>query len=100
MMQRLGESSVSVRKRLGRRARNARLARGRSQSDIARAAGVSLPTLQRFEAGANVSADVLVRVAFVLGSGAIIGDLFPLPELRTIEDVLERRRLPKRGRSR
>lgn len=100
MMQRLGESSVSVRKRLGRRARNARLARGRSQSDIARAAGVSLPTLQRFEAGANVSADVLVRVAFVLGSGAIISDLFPLPELRTIEDVLERRRLPKRGRSR
>jgi hypothetical protein len=56
--------------------------------------------LQRFEAGANVSADVLVRVAFVLGSGAIISDLFPLPELRTIEDVLERRRLPKRGRSR
>ncbi len=66
----------------------------RSQSDIAAAAGVSLPTLQRFEAGA------LVRVAFVLGSGSIVSDLFPLPEARTIEDVLERRRLPKRGRSR
>jgi transcriptional regulator with XRE-family HTH domain len=72
----------------------------RSQSDIAAAAGVSLPTLQRFEAGANVSVDVLVRVAFVLGSGSIVSDLFPLPEARTIEDVLERRRLPKRGRSR
>ncbi len=100
MMYNIGQSSVSVRKSLGRRARDARLAARRSQSDIARAAGVSLPTLQRFEAGANVSVDVLLRVAFVLGSGAIVSDLFPLPEARTIEDVLERRRLPKRGRSR
>jgi transcriptional regulator with XRE-family HTH domain len=72
----------------------------RTQADVARAAGVSLPTLQRFEAGANVSVDVLIRVAVALSAERDVRDLFPLPDARTIEQVLERRRLPQRGRTR
>lgn len=101
MMENLLETSPgTIRKRIGRRAQAARLAVRRSQADVARAAGVSLPTVQRFEAGANVSVDALVRIAVALNAERDLGDLFPLPDLRTIEQVLDRRRLPQRGRTR
>ena len=100
MLNVLGTSPRTIRKRIGRRAQGARLAARRSQADVARAAGVSLPTLQRFEAGANVSVDVLVRIAVALNAERDLRDLFPLPDVRTIEQVLERRRLPQRGRTR
>jgi transcriptional regulator with XRE-family HTH domain len=96
----LGTSPRALRTRIGRRARGARLAAQRSQADLARAAGVSVPTVQRFEAGANVSVDVLVRIAVALNAERDLRDLFPLPDARTIEQVLERRRLPQRGRTR
>jgi transcriptional regulator with XRE-family HTH domain len=96
----LGASPRMIRKRIGRRAHDARLAAHRSQADVARAAGVSLPTLQRFEAGANVTVDVLIRIAVALNAEHDLHDLFPLPDARTIEQVLERRRLPQRGRTR
>jgi transcriptional regulator with XRE-family HTH domain len=101
MMENLLEMSPgTIRKRIGQRAQSARLAVRRSQADVARAAGVSLPTVQRFEAGANVSLDALVRIAVALNAERDLGDLFPLPDLRTIEQVLDRRRLPQRGRTR
>jgi hypothetical protein len=59
-----------------------------------------VPTLQRFEAGTNVSFDVLARVAIVLDSERQLGELFALPDLRTVDDILQRRALPRRGRSR
>lgn len=96
----LGTSPRTLRKRIGERAQGVRLAARRSQADVARAAGVSLPTLQRFEAGANVTVDVLVRIAVALNAERDLRDLFPLPDARTIEQVLERRRLPQRGRTR
>jgi transcriptional regulator with XRE-family HTH domain len=89
-----------MRKRIAGRARDVRLAARRSQSDVAQAAGISLPTLARFEAGANVSLDVLVRVAIALSAEREVGELFPLPDVRTIDELLERRALPQRGRSR
>jgi transcriptional regulator with XRE-family HTH domain len=93
-------SPRSLRRRIGRRARDARLAARRSQADIAQAAGVSLPTVVRFEAGANVNLDVLLRIAIALNAERELRELFPLPDVRTIDEVLERRRLPQRGRSR
>ena len=57
-----------------------------------------MPTLQRFEAGTNVSFDVVVRVANTLDAERQLGELFPLPDLRTVDDVLQRRALPRRGR--
>lgn len=96
----LGTSPRSLRRRIGHRARGARLAARRSQADVARAAGVSLPTITRFEAGANVNLDVLLRVAIALNAERELRELFPLPDVRTIDEVLERQRLPQRGRSR
>jgi len=94
-----GMSPRAIRQRIGRRARDVRLAARRSQDDVARAAGVSVPTLQRFEGGTNVSVDALIRIAVALNAERDLRDLFPLPDARTIEQVLERRRLPQRGRT-
>jgi transcriptional regulator with XRE-family HTH domain len=99
MDQTLGASPGAIRKRIGRRARGTRLAARHSQADVARAAGVSLPTLQRFEAGANVSLDVLIRIAVALNADRDVRDLFALPDARTIDQVLKRQRMPQRGRS-
>lgn len=95
-----GESPGTLREAIGRRAAASRLARGRSQLDVARAAGVSLPTLRRFETGVNVSVDVLVRVAIALNAEHEVGTLFPLPDVRTIDELLARKRTRKRGRTR
>ncbi|HTV73777.1 MAG TPA: helix-turn-helix transcriptional regulator [Candidatus Acidoferrales bacterium] len=93
-----GLSPSTLRKRIGVRAREARLIAGRSQRDVADAAGISRPTVQRFESGAIVSTDVLVRIAIALHAERELADLFPLPDLRTIDDVMERQARPKRGR--
>jgi transcriptional regulator with XRE-family HTH domain len=100
MLDRFGASPASLRERLGRRARAARLAARRSQAAVAQAAGISLPTLQRFEAGLNVSLDVLVRVAIALGAERELRELFAPPDARTIDEVLARRAVPQRGRNR
>ena len=60
---------------------------------------MSLATFRRFEAGANVSIEVLVRVAIALHAERELHDLFPMPEARTIDEVLKRRQLPRRGQS-
>jgi|SRR5271165_902498 len=96
----MGASPRSLRRLIGRRARHVRLASRRSQSDVARAAGVSLPTLRRFEAGANVNLDVLVRVAIALEADRDLRELFTPPDVQTIDEVFKRRALPMRGRSR
>ena|SRR5579871_973267 len=95
-----GASPRALRLRITRRAKNLRLSAGRSQADLARASGTSLPTLRRFESGANVSVDVLLRVAIALGAEHEFAEAFPLPDPRTIEEVIQNRRLPQRGRSR
>lgn len=56
--------------------------------------------MKRFEAGANVSVDVVVRVAIVLQSEHELHSLFPMPDLRTLDEIIDGQRLPKRGRSR
>jgi transcriptional regulator with XRE-family HTH domain len=94
-----GVSLRAIRKQLGRRAQRARLAARRSQLAVARAAGVSLPTLQRFESGANVSIEALIRIAVALNAERGLSELFPLPDARTIDEILERRKLPQRGRT-
>jgi transcriptional regulator with XRE-family HTH domain len=94
-----GSSPAALRRRLGKRAREARLAAGRSQADVAGAAGISVPTLGRFEAGSNVSVDALVRVTIALNADRELDALFALPDARTIDEILRRRALPQRGRS-
>lgn len=54
-------------KRLGRAVANLRVARNLQQAELAYEAGVSERTLQRFESGAVVKIDCLVKVLSYLG---------------------------------
>lgn len=61
---------------VGDRIRAARLERGLTQAQVARAAGVTFQQIQKYERGANrVSASMLVRIAKVLDRSLI--SLFP-----------------------
>lgn len=86
--------------RIGKRAKARRLALGLRQVDVARAAGIALPTLHRFEAGENTSIDVIARVALALRAEDALAELFSEPEARSLDDILtaqrRRERAPKR----
>jgi len=74
---------------------------GKSQFAVARAAGISRATLVRFENGDGApSLAALVRIATVLECEAQIRDLFPSPDVRSIEDLLERKPPQRATRSR
>lgn len=84
--------------RIGKRARARRLALGLRQADVARAAGVAMPTLHRFEAGDNTSIDVVVRVALALRAEDGLAEIFPEPEARSLDDILVAQRRRERAR--
>ncbi len=93
-------SPESIRRHLGDRIARLRLTATRTQADVAKAAGISVPTLHRLENGGNATLDVLVRVAVALGAESGLAALFPLPDARTIDEIVAQPPLRKRGRSR
>lgn len=73
---------TDIDRRLGERIRERRLALGLTQSDVARALGVSFQQVQKFEKGKNrVNAVQLGKVAERLGltMGELYGDAVPPP---------------------
>jgi transcriptional regulator with XRE-family HTH domain len=74
------------------------LALNLSQAGLAAKAGVSVATLKRFEAGGNVSVDVLIRVAQALDAASPLGALFPQLEARSVRDLVDEKIRRRRGR--
>jgi transcriptional regulator with XRE-family HTH domain len=93
-----GISPKQLRERFGRRSQERRLALNQSQASVAAKAGVSVTTLKRFEAGENVSVDVLIRVAQALDAAAPLSALFPQLEARSIRDLVDENIRRQRGR--
>lgn len=73
---------------VGSRARELRIARSLRQSDVAKSAGVTLPTIIRFERTGRVGFDVVVGVALALGAEAELAQLFAQPRTRTIDEIV------------
>jgi transcriptional regulator with XRE-family HTH domain len=92
-------SPPEVRAQIGQRARDLRLHQNLSQAELAGRSGVGLRTVQRFERSGNATVEVLVRIAFALGVEVDLAALFPIPEPRTLDDVL-RADAPARKRAR
>jgi transcriptional regulator with XRE-family HTH domain len=84
---------------VGDRAKDRRLALGRTQEATAAGAGVSRATLVRFEQTGEARFDVIVRIAFALDAQDAFAALFPPVDLRTLDDVLTAAR-PQRRRVR
>ena len=85
---------------LGRRAQQYRIGMNLTQVEIAKHAGVSRSTVERFEAGSSVQLDKLLRILRALRLSANLDQLIPEASIRPIQladsKVETRRRSYKR----
>jgi transcriptional regulator with XRE-family HTH domain len=75
-----------------------RLARNRTQAELAEAAGISRSTLKRLEAGDNPTLDSLIRVLSALGLASNLAALVPDASVRPLERASALRRERRRAR--
>jgi transcriptional regulator with XRE-family HTH domain len=94
-----GFSPSQILRRVGAQAKARRLALGRSQRDVAEAAGISRATLLRFEAGQSIDFQAVIRVLIALDAENDLASLFPLPETRTLDEILAATSRPRRVRA-
>ena len=83
---------------IGRRLQDFRISRRLSQEELASAAGISVRTLRRLEAEGDARLETLARVALALRAQDRFDGLFAPEETRTLDDILEEQRRPKRVR--
>jgi len=86
---------------VGARVQRLRLAGNVTQAELAREAGVSVPTLQRLEAGGSVQMVSLLRVLRALGILDHVELLVPADDVRPMDLLARaggRRRASRRGR--
>ena len=87
--------------RLGRRARERRVSLKLRQEDLARAAGVSVDTIRRFERGdGGLTVKALAAIAIALGSEHELTDLFAPAPQGSLDDILRAQRRPRTERVR
>jgi transcriptional regulator with XRE-family HTH domain len=81
-------SAGEVCRLIGGRARDLRIARSLRQSDLAKAVGVTVATIGRFEQTGKVGFEVVVGVAIALGAEAEFARLFAQPQPRSIDEII------------
>lgn len=74
---------------LGEAIRARRIALNWSQEEAARRAGIGVRTLRRMETGGQATVANLVNVAISLRCEDKLGDLFPLPPARSMDELLQ-----------
>jgi transcriptional regulator with XRE-family HTH domain len=72
---------------MGLRLRALRLQRNMTQSELAKRAGVSRPTLGTFEREGRATVDSLARIAFALGRERELKALFPPDPPSTLDEA-------------
>lgn len=94
------QSPSEITLELARRVKLLRLGREWTQEELAVRAGIALSTYQQFERTGRISLERLLKLAVVLDARRGFGELFPRPELRSIEDLekLDRSKTRRRGR--
>jgi len=91
---------------LGEAIRARRVAFNYSQQEAARRAGIGVRTLRRMETGGQGTIESLINVAIALRCEDRLGDLFPLPPARSMDELLQQQReaaelkRPQRARAR
>lgn len=78
-------TDAAVLEELGSRVQHERLARNVTQARLAASAGVSLPTVQRVEAGCSVQLVSFLKVLRALGLIEQVEQLVPSPRVRPME---------------
>ncbi|MDQ6943842.1 MAG: helix-turn-helix domain-containing protein [Candidatus Eremiobacteraeota bacterium] len=85
-------SAVEISRMVGSRVRALRQSRSLRQLDLAKAVGVTLPTISRLEKTGKVGFDVVIRVAIALGAEAELANLFSQPKTRSIDEIIATQR--------
>jgi len=81
-------SAGEVCRLIGGRARDVRIARSLRQSDLAKAVGVTVATIGRFEQTGKVGFEVVVAVAIALGAETEFARLFARAQPRAIDEII------------
>ena len=94
------QSPNEISQELARRVKALRLDRGWTQEELAVRAGIALATFRQFERPGRISLERLLRLAVVLDARRGFEELFPRPEMRSIEELekLNRSQGRRRGR--
>jgi ABC-type thiamine transport system substrate-binding protein len=62
---------------------------------LAKAVGVTVPTINRLEHTGKVGFDVVIGVAIALGAEAEFANLFAQPQTRTIDEIVAAAQKPR-----
>ena len=92
------QTPAGAQRMLADRLRAARVAMGLKQSTLASRAGVSLPSLRRFEQVAEISLKHLLRICHALGRLDEFDALFKPPPAATMTELESRFNQPVRKR--
>jgi transcriptional regulator with XRE-family HTH domain len=84
---------------IGQRVLALRLSQNRTREDVARAAGIGVMTLRRFELSGRANFDAVVRIAIALGDDRAIEQLFRPRDFRRLDDVIDLQASPVRKRA-
>jgi transcriptional regulator with XRE-family HTH domain len=85
---------------IARNARAARLARNMTQAEAAKRSAMPISTYRLFEQTGQVSLERLLRLAIVLDATADFADLFPVPPIRSLDELKVTKPARRRARSR
>jgi transcriptional regulator with XRE-family HTH domain len=77
---------------LGGAIRTRRIAQNWSQEEAARRAGMGVRTWRRMECGGQATIENLVNAAVALRCEYKLGELFPAPAARTMDELLRQQR--------
>ena len=77
---------------LGEAIRARRIALNYSQQEAARRAGIGLRTLRRMETEGQGTIESLINLAIALRCEDGLGDLFPRPPARSMDELLQQQR--------
>ncbi|MDR2824033.1 MAG: helix-turn-helix transcriptional regulator [Prevotellaceae bacterium] len=91
-------SPNAITKSVAERMRQRRLETNLTQELLAKRAGVSLASYRRFERTGEISFAFLVKIALVLNAESDFDALFSNKIYNSIEDVLTKNKIRKRGR--
>jgi transcriptional regulator with XRE-family HTH domain len=80
------------------RVKQRRLERALTQKELAKRAGIPLPTYRRFERTGEISFSSLVLLGMALGMTAEFGELFNTKTYSGIDDLLRQSKKRKRGK--